>query len=51
MSKKRYERVLGSLCFLKCHFFLSVFEANSKDAKGKRGFLELPAILLAESWT
>lgn len=51
MSKKRYERILGSLCFLKCHFFLSVFKANSKYAKGKCGFLGLPAFLLAESWT
>lgn len=51
MSKKRYERVLGSLCFLKCHFFLSVFKANSMDSKGKCGFLELPAVLPAESWT
>lgn len=41
---------LGSLCFLECHFFLSVFKANS-DMKGKCGFLVLPAFSLADSWT
>lgn len=50
MSKKRYERVLGKFVFLEMPFPF-VFKANSKDAKGKCGFLELPAFSLAESWT